>query len=160
MVPWVLSRSLHPSALVCECMCVRVFVCVYVCVCMYVCVLLVQGQQHDPHHFSPSGLVFFSASPAVPWLTPSLPSHACSHSGPLGRCPSPRPAAVKTLGAHLLTFPVPFLRDACSTCQHALHLSARLSSSPQSAGSVRAGACLILLETQGQDQAPDISTWG
>ena len=105
MVPWVLSRSLHPSALVCECMCVRVFVCVYVCVCMYVCVLLVQGQQHDPHHFSPSGLVFSSASPAVPWLTPSLPSHACSHSGPLGRCPSPRPATVKTLRAHLLTLP-------------------------------------------------------
>ena len=56
--------------------------------------------------------------------------------------------------------PLPFLRDACSTCQHTLDLSACLSSSPQGVGSVRAGACLILLETQGQDQAPDISTWG
>ena len=55
--------------------------------------------------------------------------------------------------------PLPFLRDACSTCQHTLDLSACLSSSPQGVGSVRAGACLILLETQGQDQAPDISTW-
>ena len=55
--------------------------------------------------------------------------------------------------------PLPFLRDACSTCQHALHLSARLSCSPQSAGSVRAGACLILVIAQGLDQVLDINSW-
>ena len=98
--------------------------------------------------------------PAVPWLTPSLPSHACSHSGPLGRCPSPPTSSCKDPPCSLADPSLlPFLRDACSTCQHTLDLSACLSSSPQGVGSVRAGACLILLETQGQDQAPDISTW-
>ena len=50
---------------------------------MFVCVWF-KVSSMTPVHFSPSGL-FSSASPAVPWLTPLLPSHACSHSGPLGR---------------------------------------------------------------------------
>ena len=98
------------SYCVCVSMCIYVCACmrVYVCMCIYVyvCVLLVQGQQHDPHHFSPSGLCISSVSPAVLWLTPSLPSHTCSHSGASWQLSPPqRPAAVKKLRVHLLTLP-------------------------------------------------------
>ena len=82
MVPWVLSRSLHPSALVC------VFI-LCVCVCVYVYVLLVQGQQHDPHHFSPSGLVFSSASPLSPGSLPRCPHTPAHTQGLLGDAPRP-----------------------------------------------------------------------
>lgn len=104
------------------------------------------GQQHDPRHFSPSGLVF----PLLPQLSPAHPLAAltaCSTSGPVGKClPQRRRAAVKALRAHCRPFPLRFLDSACSTCQHTLHLSACLSSS-LGAGSVRAGTSLILLET-------------
>ena len=157
MVPRVLSRSLHPSALV--------WVCVHMCVCMYVCVqvcvCVVQGQQYDPRHFCPSGLIFSSVSPAV-CLAHSLA--ALTHLLTLRACwkmPLLLTSCCKDPPCSLADpSPLPFLRDACSTCQHALDLSACLSSSPQSVGSVRGGACLMLLETQGQDQAPDIRTWG
>ena len=148
MVPWVLSRSLHPSALVCE------------CVCVHVCVCVVQGQQHDPRHFCPSGLVFSSVSPAV-CLAHSLA--ALTHLLTLRACwkmPLPMTSCCKDPPCSLADPSlIPFLRDACSTCQHTLDLSAYLSSSPQSVGSVRAGACLILVITQGLDQVLDINSW-
>ena len=146
MVRWVLSRSLHPSALV--------WVCVHVCVCV------VQGQQHDPRHFSPSGLVFSSASPAVPGSPPRGPHRPAHTQGLLGDDPTTTSCCKDPPCSLADPSRLPLLRDACSTCQHTVDLSAGLSSSPQSVSSVRAGACLILLETQGLDQAPDISTWG
>ena len=141
-------------------MCVCVCVCVCMCVCVCVCVLLVQGQQHDPHHFSSSGLVF-SCFPSCP-LAHSLTALTCLLTLRASwEMPLPLTSCCKDLPCSLADPSLlPFLRDACSTCQHTLDLSACLSSSPQGVGSVRAGACLILLETQGQDQAPDISTWG
>lgn len=151
MVPRVLSRSLHPSALV--------WVCVHMCVCMYVCVWF-KVSSISPITSAPLGS-FFPVSPAV-CLAHSLA--ALAHLLTLRACwkmPLLLTSCCKDPPCSLADpSPLPFLRDACSTCQHALDLSACLSSSPQSVGSVRGGACLMLLETQGQDQAPDIRTWG
>jgi len=126
------------------------------CVCVCVCVLLVQGQQHDPHHFSSSGLVF-SCFPSCP-LAHSLTALTCLLTLRASwEMPLPLTSCCKDLPCSLADPSLlPFLRDACSTCQHTLDLSACLSSSPQSVGSMRAVACLILLGTQGQDQAPDL----
>ena len=78
MVPWVLSRSLHPSALVCECM----------CVCMYVCVWF-KVSSMTPVTSAPLGSFF----PLLPRLSPgSLPCcpHTPAHTqGLLGDAPPP-----------------------------------------------------------------------
>ena len=160
MVPWVLSRFLHPSALVCVfILCVCVCVCVCACACMYMsCWSKVSSMTPSLQplwaHFSfcfPSCPLAHSLAALTrlltlraSWEMPLLLTSCCKDPP----CSLADPS------------PLPFLRDACSTCQHTLHLSTCVSSSSQSVGSVRAGACLILLETQGQDQAPDISTWG
>jgi len=90
MVPWVLSRSLHPSALVCECMCVRVFVCVYVCVCVCMCVSSwFKVSSMTPITSAPLGSFF----PLLPQLSPgSLPRcpYTPAHTqGLLGDAPPP-----------------------------------------------------------------------
>ena len=72
-----------------------------VCACMCVCG---QGQQHDPRHFSPSGLVFSSASPAVPGSPPRSPHTPAHIQGLLGDDPTTT-SCCKDLPCSLLTLP-------------------------------------------------------
>ena len=72
-----------------------------VCACMCVCG---QGQQHDPRHFSPSGLVFSSASPAVPGSPPRCPHTPAHIQGLLGDDPTTT-SCCKDPPCSLLTLP-------------------------------------------------------
>ena len=72
-----------------------------VCACMCVCG---QGQQHDPRHFSPSGLVFSSASPAVPGSPPRGPHRPAHTQGLSGDDPTTT-SCCKDPVCSLLTLP-------------------------------------------------------
>ena len=85
MVPWVLSWSLHPSALVC------VFIlCVCVCVCVYMytsCWFKVSSM--IPITLAPLGL-FFSLLPQLsPGSLPHCPHTPAHTQGLLGDAPRP-----------------------------------------------------------------------
>ena len=90
MVPWVLSWSLHPSALV--------WVCVHVCVCV------VKVSSMTPVTSAPLGSFFSSASPAVPGSPPCCPHTPAHTQGLLGDDPTTT-SCCKDPVCSLLTLP-------------------------------------------------------
>ena len=143
MVRWVLSRSLHPSALVCF---------YTVCVCVWVCA---RACMYTSYWFKVSSMTPITSAPLGSFF-PLLPRCPLAHSlAALTRLLTLRASWVMLLPRTScckdplcsLADPsrLPLLHDACSTCQHTFDLSACLSSSPQSVSSVRAGACPIFL---------------
>ena len=134
----------------CVCVCMCLHACEHVCTCIWVYVCLCVSSwfkvsSMTPITSAPLGSVF----PLFPQLSPgSLPRcpHTPAHTqGPFGSCPFHLTTCLKDPPCSLAD---PSLSGSCmmpvSACQHILDLSACLSSSPQSVGFVRAGACLIL----------------
>ena len=148
---------------VCVCVCAYVCVCVfvYMCVCMCLCPPGSRSAAWPPS-LQPLWALYFLCFPSCP-LAHSLAAltHLLTLRGLLAAVPPTTTSCCKETPCSLAD---PSLSGSCmtpvSTCQHILDLSACLSSSPQSVGSMRAGACLILVIPQCLDQAPGINTWG